>query len=139
MSKGPEANFWNTLKKNLPSKCKAWRIENRVGTGLPDVYLIWDGVPFWLELKITNSCGVRITPTQVAWHTSHSHCGGVSFILVKHQGTGVIYLFEGSQSRELASEGLSCEPNLYMGKALGPMFEALRSCALSVMTADRGS
>jgi hypothetical protein len=48
-------------------------------------------------------------------------------------------LFEGSQSREISSEGLSCDPKLYEGKALGPMFEALRACALSVMTADRGS
>ena len=138
MSRGPEANFWNTLKKHLPTKCKAWRIENRVGTGIPDVYLIWNGFPFWLELKVSNSNTVKLNPTQVAWHTSHSHCGGVSFILVKHQGQGSLFLFEGSQSRELASEGLSCGPNLYMGKDLGPMFEALRSCGLSVMTEALG-
>lgn len=47
-----------------------------------------------------------------------------------------MYLFEGHRAREIASEGLSCEPNLYMGKAHGPMFDALRSCALSAMSAD---
>jgi hypothetical protein len=49
-----------------------------------------------------------------------------------------MYLFEGSQSREVASEGLSCVPNLYMGNAHGLMFDALRSCALSIMSAVRG-
>ena len=48
----PEANFWKTIKKNLPPKAFATRIENRHGGGIPDVHIIWDNVPFWLELKI---------------------------------------------------------------------------------------
>ena len=37
MSRGPEANFWSTIRKNLPEKCFATRIENKHGGGVPDL------------------------------------------------------------------------------------------------------
>ncbi len=51
MSRGPEANFWSTIRKNLPEKCFATRIENKHGGGVPDLHAIWDGIAFWAELK----------------------------------------------------------------------------------------
>jgi hypothetical protein len=44
MSKGPEANFWNTIRNNLPKDAFATRIENRSGGGIPDVHVLWLGM-----------------------------------------------------------------------------------------------
>jgi hypothetical protein len=50
MSKGPEANFWNSIRQNLPKKCIATRIENQHGGGVPDVHILIDSMPVWIEL-----------------------------------------------------------------------------------------
>ncbi len=55
MSRGPEANFWSTIRRNLPEKCFATRIENKHGGGVPDLHAIWDGIAFWAELKVTKT------------------------------------------------------------------------------------
>ena len=48
----PEQNLWKSFKQYLPKKSHWNRIENRTGTGMPDVYLVIDGVPCWFELKV---------------------------------------------------------------------------------------
>ena len=107
MSKGPEANFWNTIKTNLPKKSLATRIENQHGGGIPDVHLLLDGLPLWIELKVTNANAVKITPHQVAWHTAYWARGGLSLILVKSLGSRSLFLFRGSEALPLARGGLS--------------------------------
>jgi hypothetical protein len=32
---------------------------------MPDVYMIWDGVPLWIEMKTTSSNRVNLSPQQV--------------------------------------------------------------------------
>lgn len=73
---------------------------------MPDVYAVWEGLPIWLELKVINSDKVKLSPQQVAWHTSHSHAGGLSFILVKRSKDRGLFLFEGRDGRSVASEGI---------------------------------
>ena len=91
---------------------------------MPDVYGVYDGLPLWIELKTTNSNSVRLSPTQISWHTSHSHVGGLSFILVKHLGQGTLFLFAGHRARLLASEGLGsgCD---FEGSGFGDLFGAI--------------
>ena len=50
---------------------------------MPDVYLVIDGVPCWLELKVIKKNRVRIAESQIAWHLSHNRCGGASFFLLR--------------------------------------------------------
>jgi hypothetical protein len=107
MSKGPEANFWNTIRNSLPKKAFATRIENKHGGGVPDVHIVWDGKPFWLELKVSKSNSVNVSPHQVAWNMAYWARGGLSFYLVKAPSTSLLYLFEGDQGPNLASSGLS--------------------------------
>lgn len=114
----PEANFWKVVKKNLPPNSRHWRIENRAGSGLPDVYIIWDGLPIWAELKVTKGNKVSLSPSQIAWHMAHSDSGGLSFILVKHLGTSDIILFEGRDARAVFRTGLHNDP-LYRGSIDG--------------------
>ena len=106
MSLQPEAQFWNTLKKNLPKNWFVNRIENRIGGGVPDVYICIDGKSFWLELKVTKSHRVSVSPHQIAWHYSLSQSKGESFFLLKALSSSTLYLFDGVHGRGLAEHGL---------------------------------
>lgn len=107
MSKGPEANFWNTIRNNLPKKAFATRIENKHGGGVPDVHVIWDGLAFWLELKCAKSSAVKVSPHQIAWHMAYYARGGSSFFLVKSLSTGHLYLFSGEKGPDLLEKGVN--------------------------------
>ena len=103
----PETNLWNLLRQRLKDKGYFFtRIENRSGGGIPDTYIVKDGLCFWVELKVSNGNKVNMSPHQIAWHTSHSLNGGKSFILVKHLSSSILFLFEGSKVRELSRVGL---------------------------------
>ena len=117
MSKGPEANFWQSIRTNLPKKCFATRIENKHGGGVPDVHMVWDGLPFWMELKVAKGNKVNISPHQVAWNMAYYARGGANFFLVKRAKERDLLLFRGDQGAALSSCGLSC--------ALGSRFESL--------------
>ena len=97
-----EKKLWNSLKPRLPKKkTHVQRIENRVSEGMPDCYLCLDGVPVWLELKVTKSDKVRISKSQIAWNLAHSRCNGVSFFLVYRPEQGDAFLFEGGKALEI--------------------------------------
>ena len=96
-----ERKLWLSLKKSLPKKTHCQRIENRVSEGMPDCYLCIDGVPVWVELKITKNNAIEIQPSQIAWHTSHSRCGGVSFFLAYSPTEGLAFLFDGGLAAQI--------------------------------------
>lgn len=125
----PEANFWNTLKKNLPKKLYATRIENRHGGGVPDVDCIWSGISFWMELKTTKNNAVNLSPNQIAWNTAYSGSGGLSFILVKHLSSGDLFLFEGFRVRELRVSGLKTK-SLVRGSGYKELWETIRGAGI---------
>ena len=102
---GQEANFWSTIRKNLPKKCFATRIENKHGGGVPDVHLVWEGLPFWLELKVTKSNAVAVSPHQVAWNMAYWARGGANFFLVKRAKERDILLFGGDQGPAVLEQG----------------------------------
>ena len=101
-----ETNLWSQLKKNLPSNTIATRLENRSGGGIPDVHILWDGMPFWLELKTTKNNKVKISPHQIAWNYKYSVNGGLNFFLVKHLSSKELFLFRGDQGARLLDQGL---------------------------------
>ena len=84
----------------------ATRIENRVGGGIPDVHLLWDGLPFWMELKTTKNNTIKISPQQIAWNYKYSVNGGLNFFLVKHLFWSDLFLFRGDQGSRLLDQGL---------------------------------
>ena len=121
----PEANFWNTIRRNLPNNCHTTRIENRHGGGVPDVHVVWAGLVFWLELKTTKNNTVRISPQQVAWNTAYSRSGGLSFILVKHLSSGDLILFRGARALDIATSGLAAEAE-FRGSGFGELWDRIR-------------
>ena len=106
MSQQPEAQFWSTLKRSLPKHWFVNRIENRMGGGVPDLYICIDGKSFWLELKVTKSHRVNVSPNQIAWHYSFNRSQGASFFLVKTLPSSTLFLFEGTHGRGLAEHGV---------------------------------
>jgi len=99
-----ESNFYKQLRTNTPEVL--WtRIENRHGGGIPDLNGLYDGRYFWVELKITTTNKVRLSPTQISWHYNRGLYDGRSFILVKNTKTKEIKLFNNTNVRKLALEG----------------------------------
>lgn len=109
-----EKKLWQSLKKHFPKKTHYQRIENRVSEGMPDCYICMDGVPIWCELKIIKDNRIRLQPSQIAWHLSHSRCGGVSFFLAYAPSEGLAFLFDGDSAAQIQ----------------GARFEVLRPAAL---------
>ena len=92
---------------------------------MPDVYLCIDGVPIWLELKLTKTNRVKVSKSQIAWHSSHSRCGGVSFFLLHDPSTSDLFLFEGGRATEVGAVGLDAEP-LYRGRDWSDLWDKIR-------------
>ncbi len=72
---------------------------------MPDVHLVWDGLPFWMELKVSNSNAIKLSPHQVAWNMAYWARGGANFFLVKRAKERDILLFGGDQGPELLELG----------------------------------
>jgi len=130
MAVGPEANFWKSLRDNLPKNCHATRIESKHGGGIPDVHLVWAGISFWLELKVEKTNKVNLRPHQIAWNARHWACGGLNFYLVRALKSKEILLFEGGAGTEVLEHGclapcaLSCASVPAFWGALRPVLEA---------------
>ena len=98
--------MWNNLRSKMPKSWNTTRIENRFGGGIPDVHVCAEGLPFWIELKVTKTNRVNVSAHQVAWNFAYSQSGGVSFFLVAALSTSNLYLFDGVHGRGLAEHGL---------------------------------
>ena len=109
-----ESKFYNELKRITP-QIRWTRIENTSVSGTPDLlgYNTF-GHYFTVELKVSRSNKVNLSPHQIAYHITHPKN---SFILANALGPRAVKLYEGSQIMELVDSGLMLEP-LCLG--LGP-------------------
>jgi len=121
----------------MPPKWFKTRIENRVGEGVPDVFVCANSLPFWLELKVTKTNRINISSGQIAWNYAYSQSGGVSFFLVNLPSNTNLYLFEGRFGRELKEHGLATTgsgtvvPCLWSGSDWSGLFGAMAGFAAS--------
>ena len=104
--RGPESKFYQQFKKATPKII--WnRVENLAIPGMPDALGYTENFfYFTVEFKVTKSNKVRLSPHQIAYHVAHPHN---SFICIKHLGSGIVKLYEGSVVRDLAERGLTLE------------------------------
>lgn len=63
MSKGPEANLWQSMRKSLPKGMNPTRFENRHGGGVPDLELQWSSGSAFVELKAPRSTPKTVLQT----------------------------------------------------------------------------
>ncbi len=101
-----ESKFYNELKRITPQI--TWtRIENTSVSGTPDLLgYLNSGRYFTVELKVTRSNKVKLSPHQIAYHITHPKN---SFILVKSLDQRSVILYPGSAVRELVACGLELE------------------------------
>jgi hypothetical protein len=102
----PERKLYAKIKKFIPEI--SWiRLENLSLSGTPDLLGYNDyGTFFTVELKVTKSNKVRLSPHQIAFHVKHPQN---SFILVESLDQRCLKLFPGSKVRELVACGLALE------------------------------
>ena len=101
-----ESKFYNELKRITP-QIRWTRIENTSVSGTPDLlgYNTF-GHYFTVELKVTRSNKVKLSPHQIAYHITHPKN---SFILVKSLDQRSVILYPGSAVRDLDAWGLELE------------------------------
>ena len=101
-----ESKFYNELKRITP-QIRWTRIENTSVFGTPDLlgYNTF-GHYFTVELKVSRSNKVKLSPHQIAYHVTHPKN---SFILVKSLAACTVKLYEGSRVKELVACGLTLE------------------------------
>ena len=101
-----ESKFYNELKRITP-QIRWTRIENTSVSGTPDLlgYNTF-GHYFTVELKVSRSNKVRLSPHQIAFHVTHPKN---SFILVKSLAACDVKLYEGSSVTQLVACGLKLE------------------------------
>ena len=120
----PEQKFWHELKKSTP-KITWTRLENRSAFGTPDLLGYNNNCNFFtVELKVTSTNRVRLSPHQKAFHVKHPRN---SFIMVKALSLNLVKLFQGGDVMGLDACGLS----------LAPLRQGLEACCL--LLEDLGS
>ena len=118
----PERKFWLEFKKNTPNI--TWtRIENISIPGVPDLLGYNKNKHFFtVELKVTKSNKVRLSPHQIAFHVKHPNN---TFILVKHLVSRDIKLYEGKDILELDARGLLLDARCSTLEACRLLLESL--------------
>jgi hypothetical protein len=93
----PEANFWQLIKKHLPGDVS--RVENTADTGTPDVTGAWEGLDYWIELKVSGLKKKVEDPAnlcreaQLVWHLRRGRQGSLVFVLVRYPRAIRLYIF----------------------------------------------
>ena len=117
-----ESKFYNELKRITP-QIRWTRIENTSVSGTPDLLGYNDsGRYFTVELKVSRSNKVNLSPHQIAYHITHPKN---SFILVKSLDQRTVILYPGSAVRELDAWGLELEACCLGLEACGLWFTEL--------------
>lgn len=106
-----EQRLWDTMRRKKPCGFgKLERVENGVGSGMPDVYCVpaHGTDECWVELKAPIAPkrrqtrvlgGEGLNPAQVNWHLEHAGLGARSFILIR-DNLGRLWLIDGNMAHE---------------------------------------
>ena len=91
-----EKNFFLSIKKQLPKGTFIQKIENKFNSGFPDIIIINEKLPLFIELKApTKGNTFKIEPSQISTHLRLQANNYVSFFLVQAPSKAIIYLFDG--------------------------------------------
>ena len=102
MIRRPESKLWQLIKKNTPDIL--WnRIETTTIMGFPDLIGCHkDCGLFSVELKVSKSGKIKLSPYQIAWNYSHALKGGRCFIIATPLEQTTLNIYGGIQARDLA-------------------------------------
>ena len=74
-----EKRLWNNIKKNIPDAFFT-RIESNSSNGVPDVFGIYYGQSFWVELKSDDVSFPALNKWQIVWINKFIKFGGTVII-----------------------------------------------------------
>ena len=74
-----EKKLWQNIKKNIPEAFFT-RIESSTTNGIPDIFGIYYGQNFWLELKSDDVSFPALNKWQVVWINKFIKAGGTVII-----------------------------------------------------------
>ena len=121
-----EKNFWQEIRKKL--KHYQWlRLETYATQVVPDLLgTTQEGMFFTVELKVTKSKRVKVSPHQIAFHKARLN--SPSFILVKSlvqssSKKSQLYLYHSSQLDQLLTKGI--EPSFLVPDGWSGLVEFL--------------
>ena len=99
------------------------RVENLSAHGTPDL-LAYNkkGTFFTVELKVTKTNSVRLSPHQISFHVRHPKN---TFILVNPLAPSLSKLYDGSQALDLAARGLKLDSRCQGLEACYDLFQTL--------------
>ena len=130
--------MWANVRRWLPPKCHATRIENRHGGGIPDVHIAVEGASFWIELKASSGKPPALRPQQAAWHARQAACGGLSYVLCGCAHPPYVKIWRGSEAALAGSAGLLCAPTRIEANDMADALRLLFADALR-LNAERSS
>ena len=108
----PESKLWKLVKKNTEKNIHWTRIESWAGSGIPDLHGISDGIDVWVELKVTQSNHIRLSPFQHSWHFRHTLHGGRAFIMLQTLKQRLLYIFPSFLLHSPLPFSIASEPRL---------------------------
>ena len=133
----PESKLWQMVKKNIPDV--HWtRFESWAMPGVPDVYGIQEGVSVFVELKVTRSNKINLSPFQQNWLYNHYLHGGRSFIMLQHLEQRLLRVFPSSILHSPLR--ITSEPQLkvsYTGPAAGAAWARVQQFLLHSPLAEK--
>ena len=88
-----ESKLYQKIKKALPN-VHFQRIETNIALGVPDVNGCYQGIEFWLELKVKKGKQTPLTKYQKAWIVKRASHGGKVFIINFDLGQRAVKLYD---------------------------------------------
>ena len=100
----PESKLWLKVKRHTPNI--TWtRVESWASLGFPDLVGYTENTGFFtVELKVTKSNSVRLSPHQISFHVKHPT---KTFILIQTRDACSPKLYPGACALELSQLGLA--------------------------------
>jgi len=91
-----EKNFFKQVKASLNKSNFIQKIENKFNSGFPDLIIITEQLPLFIELKAPiKGNKIKLEKSQVSTHLRIYNNNYVSFILLKDPSTSNAFLFDG--------------------------------------------
>jgi hypothetical protein len=129
-----EKNFFKQIKSTLNKSNFIQKIENKYNSGFPDLIIITETLPLFIELKAPiKGNRIKLEKSQVSTHLRIYNNNYVSFILVKDPSTSNAFLFDGyfvANSIVLGQE----QPNFLVHGSIGRCIANCNSLAQRKMS-----
>lgn len=133
-----EKDLWALIKRRElgQEECRWTRIENAVGSGMPDINACIKGYEFWVELKCPKvhkrettpvfGSSHRLTPVQASFFYKQARAGGSCYLLISNEALTI--LVDGRHVGLGGLDGLTYEQFKRYGYALYAAKQPLSKC-----------